>query len=77
MKKGMVRDAATMAAAAKINELLHECDTILSEHGHRAEQGLYGQGLWAPALSHDILAVRGRLDRVRALVAGSPENLGA
>ena len=72
MRKGLVKDAASMAVAAKINELLHECDTILSEHGHRADQGIYGQGLWAPALSHDILAVRGRLDRVRMLIAGEP-----
>ena len=75
MGKGLVRDTATMAVVAKVNEILHSCDAILSEHGGRAEQGLYGQGAWANALTHDLLNVRARLDRVGALIVGSGEEL--
>lgn len=75
MKKGLVRDAETAAIVAKVNDLLHGCEVILSEHGSRCAQGLYGQGVWSDALGHDIMTVRARLDRVRALVAGAAEQL--
>lgn len=77
MKKGMVRDAATAKIAAQVYEILRGCDVILSEHEMRTEQGHYGDSLWVVALSYDLVSVRGRLNRVRALIAGSTENLGA
>lgn len=73
MGKNLVRDAATAATVAKVNELLRECETILAEHTHRSEVGVYGKGIWPPALTHDLLSVRARLQRVAALMGGAPE----
>ncbi|MBR6481702.1 MAG: hypothetical protein IKT26_00545 [Bacteroidaceae bacterium] len=75
MGRGLVKDAATMAVVAKVNDILRGCDRILSEHGGRAEQGLYGDGEWAKSLAHDLWSVRARLDRVSALIVGSSEEL--
>lgn len=76
MRKCLVRDAATAATAARIYDILRECDVILSEHGMRAEQGHYGDNYWVVALIHDIVAVRGRLNRIRQLITGEPEKNG-
>lgn len=75
MGKGLVKDAESMAIAAKIYDILSSCEKILSEHSKRASQDIYGRGIWAAALEHDLLSARGRLQRVRVLISGSSPNL--
>ncbi len=77
MRKCLVRDAATAATAARIFEILRGCENILGEHRSRAEQGLYGEGLLATALRHDLWAAQQRIDMVRLLITGDPENSSA
>ena len=72
MEKGLVRDAATAATAARIFEILQGCDELLSEHRSRAEQGLYGDGVWGESLQHDLWAAQTRIDMVRSLITGGP-----
>lgn len=67
---GMVHDAQTAAAAARVNELLRQCDEILKYHIGRADRRVYGVGDWAKALSWDLSAMRARLARVRDEIAG-------
>lgn len=74
MRKGLVKDTESMAIAAKIFEILSSCEKILSEHRKRASQDMYGHGIWAAALEHDLSAVRARLGRVRDLISGGSEN---
>ena len=75
MGKGLVKDAESMAIAAKIYDILSSCEKILSEHSKRASQDIYGHGIWAAALEHDLLSARVRLQRVRVLISGSSPNL--
>ena len=70
MEKGMVRDAAGMAACAKALDILKNCDQIASEHYERAVNGRYGRGLNADALRHDLGCIRARLVQLRRLIAG-------
>ena len=77
MRKCLVRDAATAATAARIFEILRGCEYIISEHRSRAEQGLYGEGLLVAALRHDLWAAQQRIDMVRLLITGEPENSSA
>lgn len=74
MKKGLVRDAGSALAVAKALDVLRGCDDILREHIHRASVGVYGKGIWAPALEYDLLTLQARLEHVRMLIAGWPES---
>ena len=75
MGKGLVKDAESMATAAKIYDILSGCEKVLAEHSKRASQDIYGHGIWAAALEHDLVSVRARLQRVHALISGSCPNL--
>ena len=70
LEKGMVRDAAGMAACSKALEILRSCDQIAAEHHGRASEGHYGRGLRADALRHDLACIRARIVQLRRLIAG-------
>ena len=67
----MVHDAHSAMVAAKVCELLRECDEVLKHHHAAAERMVYGSSLWTEALQWDLSAVRAKLVRVGNLVCGA------